>query len=280
MTPETPRDGYFRHDGLRLHYVQWGDPLNPPLVLVHGLRDCARSWDTFALGMCGDYSVTALDSRGHGDSGWGGPGGYRFGSYVSDIRALLDHLGLERVDLVGHSAGGRYAWAFAVDSPESVGSLVVVDIDPDSVNQQTNQDFEAYRNEPLVWNSIDGVLGKLRERQPQASSDVLAHQAEHLTRGQGDGGRVWRSDPRVMAEYERPDLWDSWRRITTPTLLLRGRQSQLLTHETAVKMREVHSRDRVRLAELDGGGHWFYQDFPGAFEAAVRWFLAGQQDGE
>ena len=280
MISETPENGYFSHNGLRLHYVEWGEAENPPMVLLHGLRDCARSWDVFSRGMQGDYRVIALDSRGHGDSGWGGPGGYHFESYVSDIKALLDYLELEQVDLVGHSAGGRYVWAFAVDHPESVKSLVVVDIDPDPVNPQTNRDFEAYRTEPAVWDSLDAVVEKLRARQPLTSEEMLEHQADCLTRPRGDRGRVWKNDRRVMGEYERPDLWDSWGRITTPTLILRGRQSTLLTHETAVKMREAHPHSLVKLAELEGGGHWFYQDFPGAFEATVRWFLDSLRDEE
>jgi pimeloyl-ACP methyl ester carboxylesterase len=123
-------------------------------------------------------------------------------------------------------------------------------------------------------------MEKLRGRQPLTTEEMLEHQAAHLTRPRGDEGRVWKNDPRVMGEYERPDLWDSWRSITTPTLILRGRQSALLTHETAVKMRETHPNSLVKLAELEGGGHWFYQDFPGAFEVTVRWFLDNLQDEE
>jgi pimeloyl-ACP methyl ester carboxylesterase len=52
---------------------------------------------------------------------------------------------------------------------------------------------------------------------------------------------------------------------------VRGRESGLLTHEVAVRMREA--LPRARLVELDGGGHWFYQECPEAFEASVRWFL-------
>ena len=59
--------------------------------------------------------------------------------------------------------------------------------------------------------------------------------------------------------------------IRHPTLIVRGRQSELLTHDVAVRMREAVPG--ARLVELDGGGHWFYQEFPGAFETAVRWFL-------
>ena len=83
--------------------------------------------------------------------------------------------------------------------------------------------------------------------------------------------RQWKRDRLLLTCYERPNLWEEWERISCPTVLIRGRQSDLLTHDTAVKMRE--SLQGSLLIELEGGGHWFYQESPGAFETAVRWFL-------
>ena len=87
-----------------------------------------------------------------------------------------------------------------------------------------------------------------------------------------EGRRVWRRDRRVIEDYERPDLWEEWVSIAVPTVIIRGRHSDLLTHQTAVQMREKLSGSL--LAELEGGGHWFYQESPGAFESTVRWFLS------
>ncbi len=104
---------------------------------------------------------------------------------------------------------------------------------------------------------------------------MLLHQAQCMTRELPDGRRAWKRDRRLLAAYERPDLWEEWSRIAVPTLIVRGRQSNLLTHEAAVRMREAiaNTTPVVRLAELEGGGHWFYQEFPGAFELTVRWFM-------
>ena len=70
-TPDfQPTDKFFDVDGLRLHYLDWGTPSPdaPTMVLLHGLQDCARSWDIFAAAISSDYRVIALDHRGHGDS--------------------------------------------------------------------------------------------------------------------------------------------------------------------------------------------------------------------
>ena len=278
MTEDKPSDLFFENHELKLHCLDWGSDRSRPLLLLHGPRDCARGWDIFAQAMRPDHHVVALDSRGHGDSGWAAEGHYTFADHVADVGAAVDHLGFSDMVLVGHSMGGRYAWTYAAEHPTRVSALVVLDIDPDPMNLQMQRDFDAYRAEPAEWDSIDAVVDRLRQRQTYTSEEVLQHQANHLTRQLSDGKLVWKSDPRVMDEYEWPDLWDSWRRISCPTLILRGRQSTILTHETAVRMREALPGSRVRLAELDGGGHWFYQDFPGAFHSTVRWFLEGLVD--
>ena len=273
MEGPEPSDGNVNIGPVRLHYVDWGGERLPPMVLLHGMRDSARSWDIFSESMKGDFRVLALDSRGHGDRDWADSGGYRFQDHVSDVGAFLDTLDLDEVIIAGHSAGGRYAWAYAVENPEKVKALIIVDIDPDPVNAQTARDFSDIAAEPDSWDTLDEFQDRLRDRQVYTGDVALRSQALAVSRQTVEGKYVWKADIRIVTEYERPDLWDSWGRIECPVLLVRGRQSRLLTHETAVKMRAALPSSQVRLAELEGGGHWFHQDFPGAFEATVKWFL-------
>ena len=272
--PPQPQDGHLQVGELRLHYLRWGDASAPPMVLLHGLQDCARSWDVFAAAMSRDYNVVALDHRGHGDSEWAAPDRYRLNDYVEDVKALVEALSLRDFVLVGHSAGGRNAFLYTVRHPKTVRALVIVDIDPDAVNPESASMFQRYKAESDEWGSLDAVIERLRSRQPNSTDETLAHQARHMTRESPGGKRVWKRDRRLVEAYERPDLWAEWSRIECPTLIARGRQSDLLTHEVAVRMREAIPR--ARLAELEGGGHWFYQELPGPFEATVRWFLANQ----
>ena len=223
--------------------------------------------------MSDEYRVLSLDSRGHGDSDRAGPNGYRFDYYVSDIEALADQLDLSDMIIVGHSAGGRYAWSYADRHPDRVRALVIVDIDPDPYNPQTASDLRASAAEPESWPTEDEFIAYLRTRRVHTPEDALRKQIPAIATRIPEGGYAWKADIRIVTEYERPDLWESWGRISCPVLLVRGRQSTLLTHETAVKMREALPTSRMRLAELEGGGHWFYQDFPEAFEITVRWFL-------
>ena len=71
-----PEDRFVQSHGLRLHYVDWGNTDAPLLVLVHGGRDHARSWDAIARALQPQFHVMAPDLRGHGDSEWASGSSY------------------------------------------------------------------------------------------------------------------------------------------------------------------------------------------------------------
>ena len=266
------KDGFADVGGLRLHYVERGAPGAPPLVLLHGLQDCAGSWDRFAAALSADYRVIALDQRGHGDSEWAPPDSYQLSDFVSDVEALVEKMGLDAFVLLGHGAGGRTGTAYTARHPEKVEALVVVDGDlseTDDGSVRMGERSASGPDEELA--SLEAVVEHLRLRQPGSTDDALARQALRLTRELDGGRRAWKRDPAVVEASQQADLWAEWRRLRCPKLVARGRQSHVLAHEDAVKMREA--TNRVRLAELEGGGHWFHQELPGAFEATVRWFL-------
>ena len=184
MPDSQPSQNFFDVDGVRLHYADWGapNPDAPTMVLLHGLQDCARSWDIFAAAIRSDYRVIALDHRGHGDSAHATPDAYGFRDYISDLETLVAHLDLRDFILAGHSAGARYAFVFAAEHPELIRALVVVDIDPDAVNPDSQGMFVRYNTESDEWDSLDAVVERLRDRQPQSTDEMLLHQAQVMTR--------------------------------------------------------------------------------------------------
>ena len=79
--------GVFFSQRLRLHYVDWGNPEAPPLLLVHGGRDHCRNWDWVAQALRKDWHVICPDLRGHGDSQWSPDGNYSMSAYIYDLDA-------------------------------------------------------------------------------------------------------------------------------------------------------------------------------------------------
>src|SRR5262249_30856681 len=113
-------------------------------VLVHGFtgsRDDFRE-QMAPLGALG--RTLAIDQRGHGGStNSGRPGDYTLGSLVADLRGVLDALGLEQADLLGHSLGGVVALHFALTHPERVASLVLMDTSPSSIQMRFSDSARA-----------------------------------------------------------------------------------------------------------------------------------------
>ena len=111
---------------LRLHYVDWGNPTAPPLLLIHGGRDHCRNWDWVARELRGEFHIIAPDLRGHGDSAFSPSGDYSMNAFLYDITQLIHQQHLAPVNIVAHSMGGSIALRYAGVYPETVSKLVAM----------------------------------------------------------------------------------------------------------------------------------------------------------
>ena len=89
-----PVDRSLRANGLNFHYLEWGDPAKPTVLLLHGASQQGHSWDFISLALSPDYHVLALDQRGHGDSDWASDGDYTIEAHQGDIDGFVQALGL------------------------------------------------------------------------------------------------------------------------------------------------------------------------------------------
>jgi lipase len=110
---------------VRLHVHEWGSTDAPPLLCLHGITSHAIRFRRLAQERFGDFRVIAVDLRGHGHSGWEPP--WDLETHVADVIETMDSLHLERVDIIGHSFGGRTALELAARHPERVSRLVLYD---------------------------------------------------------------------------------------------------------------------------------------------------------
>ncbi len=111
-------------NGVKLAYVELGDPKGPPLLLLHGYTDSSRSW-SLAAPYLQDYRLLIPDQRGHGAAD--APRCcYSTSAYADDARQFLDALGVERAAVAGHSMGSMVAIAMAAEYPERVSKIMLV----------------------------------------------------------------------------------------------------------------------------------------------------------
>ncbi|MGU9805534.1 UNVERIFIED_CONTAM: alpha/beta fold hydrolase [Pseudomonas sp. CM11] len=118
---------YFAHEDCNLHYEEYGH--GAPLVLVHGLGSSTRDWEKQIPVLSAHYRLIVVDVRGHGRSDKP-RGPYSIEGFSADLIALIEHLDLGPVHLVGWSMGGMICFQLAVDEPGRVRSLCIVNSAP------------------------------------------------------------------------------------------------------------------------------------------------------
>jgi pimeloyl-ACP methyl ester carboxylesterase len=263
--------------GLRFHYVEWGQPTGPPVVVLHGVTGHARTWDDEAQLLGERYRVLVLDQRGHGDTDPAPDCDYSDDALLGDLVAFVDALGLRRLTLVALSMGGRVALNFAGCHPERVERLVIVDIGPEIALLGQARVGALMASAPERFESVDEVVAYMRANAPLYAEAMLRHRAQHAVRPLPDGGFTWKYD-RALRDAIRQgrmrapaDLWPQWCAITCPTLLVRGALSDVLSDETAKRM--VDKLPVARLVVVPGAGHTVPGDQPAAFQALLREFL-------
>src|SRR5579864_4045650 len=132
--------------GATIHTVSGGNRNGPPLLLLHGIPETHVLWRKVAPALAQDYFLVMTDLRGYGDSGKPPGGGDHFAyskrAMAQDQVEVMKHLGFDKFALVGHDRGGRAAHRLALDHPEVLTKLVILDIVPTYLlYQNINQEF-------------------------------------------------------------------------------------------------------------------------------------------
>lgn len=121
----APTEHWASFADLQVHYLEWpGD--GPPVLALHGLASSAHWYHRLSHSMAGDYRIIAPDQRGHGQTTQV-PSGYDWQTLASDVVGLMNHLGVERAPVLGHSWGGHVASNLAARFPDRVSCLVMID---------------------------------------------------------------------------------------------------------------------------------------------------------
>jgi pimeloyl-ACP methyl ester carboxylesterase len=266
-------------NGLRFHHLDWGAPATDAqtMVCLHGFTSHAHSWDGLAQAMRHKYRVLALDQRGHGQTEW--TTDYHPKRRVEDMEALVGALGLDRFVLVGLSMGGRAAFQYAARHPETVERLVIVDIAPEGSAAGTGRISDGLKAQD-VFDSPEEAFQVARRANARPPDAALRARTQHSVMRRPDGKWTFRYDvalrngsgARVVATpADVAADWESLTNITSPTLLVRGAHSDVLSPELAQRM--VAAIPICRLVTVQDSGHSVPLDNPPGFLAALEGFV-------
>ena len=279
-----PTSHTYTSQGLKLHYLDWGNAGAPLLLLIHGTRDHARSWDWTARALRHRWHVIAVDLRGHGDSQWSPDGAYLAAYQVLDIADLMDTFGQESATVMGHSFGGNISARYAALFPQRVRKLVLVDgLGPAQsvlnawaergpvlrTREWIEKRRETATQKPRRFATVEEAVARMAAANKHLSEDQARHLAVHGVRLHADG-YGWKYDPAIgnfLPEDFSVDLTGFYRDIAAPTLLFHGSESW--TSNPEADGRAAFFRDH-RTVAFEKAGHWLHHDQLDAFLAALH----------
>ena len=285
-----PTSRHYYSQRLRLHYVDWGNPEAPPLLLVHGGRDHCRNWDWVAQALRDDWHIICPDLRGHGDSQWSPDGNYAMSSYIYDLDQLIHQQGLAPVTIVAHSLGGNICLRYSGIFPDKVRKLVAIEglgPSPKVIAERRDKTMGERMREwvgeqrklsgrlPRRYPSIEDAFKRMQDENAHLSAEQARHLTEQGVNQNEDGTYSWKFDNYVRAwppyDMSYRAIEELWSEITCPTMLIYGKESWASNPEKDGRMKHFKT---AKVVEFDHAGHWVHHDRLDAFVDTVRGFIA------
>ena len=268
----APADRFVTVNGLRLHYLDWGNADRPPLVLVHGIGRVAHTFDIVAPSFTSQFHVLAIDMRGHGDSGWDPTANYLVEDHAKDFEAFVTTLGLRGLTLWGNSTGGRVVQVYAGLHPDNVRALIVEDVGPERPQTISDGFARGVERDAVGWAAEDELLAQLKQENQGISEDQLRTYARYGSKRDDRGRLIWKRDPNLAKGFVETELWQYVRRITSPTIYVIGGRSTIVPLNTQEQLKTTIPG--VQIVTMPGLGHYPSQEKPDDFIRIAKEFLA------
>lgn len=240
-----------------------------PLVILHGFLGAGGNWHTLARRWAETRPVLVPDARNHGRSFHADAFGYA--EMADDLAAFLHTQNVERIDLLGHSMGGKTAMRFAVEHPHRVRRLVVADISPFAspasfapyLDAMAAVDLTATTDRDAVEAALEPAVPTWGVRQFLLKNLVRTREGFRWTLNLPVLRAAWRD---VGEAVDLHGVFDG------PTLFVRGDQSNYVTDADwpLIQTRFPHAT----LATIPEAGHWLHAENPDAFFETVEAFLS------
>ena len=252
---------------MKLHYRKLGD-IGKPLFILHGLFGSSDNWQTLAKQFSNHYQVYLVDLRNHGRS----PHSIEFNYdiMVNDLYELVTDLGLEKINLIGHSMGGKTAIGFAAEYEEYIHKMVVVDI--------SHKQYPRHHDQ--ILKGLHAINLDTTTTRKQAEQAMMAHidnvgVRQFLLKNLYwvEKGRLdWRMNVAVLS-HELDNIIEEiyFSTIEIQTLFIRGLASDYILEDDYA---EINSKfPNSEIIEIENAGHWVHAEAPKVFYDTVINYL-------
>jgi pimeloyl-ACP methyl ester carboxylesterase len=251
-----------------------------PILCLAGLTRTSRDFEPLAQWLAGTRRLISMDYRGRGRSAYADPTTYRPDVELADALCLLDHLGIERVNVIGTSRGGIIAMIMAAQFPQRLNGVLLNDVGPVIENASLIR-IRSYLGKASLFKHWADAVAALKASNPGFES---LSEAEWLSFAQRifvekDGWISHDYDLRLAEAFptdeeieraESPDLWPLFDALTAfPAMVLRAENSDLLSAATVTQMKKRHPR--LAAYTIRDRGHVPFLDEPDAKGAIGAW---------
>jgi pimeloyl-ACP methyl ester carboxylesterase len=245
-------------NGIEIEYQDGGQ--GSPVLLGHGYSATGRMWDSQRAALGDRYRIISWDMRGHGQTeSPADPAQYSAALTVADMRALLQHCGVERAVVGGLSLGGYVSLAFYRAHPEMVRALVICDSGPGYRNAEARAAWNTRAHERAVElesKGLDALAGRSREMREAMGHHRSAQGLAHAARG-------------MLAQQDSAVI-DSLPSIRVPTLVIVGDRDQPFLAPCEYMAKKIPG---ARLEVIPDAGHSSNLDQPAIFNRVLGNFL-------
>ena len=258
----------------RFHLLEWGDRSLPTLLLLHGGNQSAHSWDLVSLHLANRFHIIAPDQRGHGDSEWARDADYSSHAMAADAQSILSDFSVTQPTVIGHSMGGLNTLRLALEQPDLLQRLVLVDVGPE-LSEAGTKTIRNFVTENREFDDLEDFIQSVQRYDPYRSREHIERTVKYNLLQRADGKYVSKRDhgPRLATtrnqreESDRFSLADA-ASISQPTLVIRGADSNVLSSEAAERF--VHALPHGQLRTVPDSGHNVHgQNTIGFLEALV-----------
>lgn len=253
---------------MKLNYKVYGQ--GEPVIILHGLFGTLDNWQTLARQLAENYSVFTLDQRNHGRSPHSDAHDYH--SMAEDLRHFMESHWMFGASIIGHSMGGKTAMQFALDHPDMVKKLVVVDISPKAYPGSHHDIFDALLSLELdkmeTRQEADRQLARLIHEE-----DIRLFLMKNLTRRKEGGYELKINLPVLHKHYEDVLAAVSGDHpYEGPALFIKGGRSRHMQPGDEVLIKQLFPAAVIET--IGHAGHWVHAEAPGDLLELVKNFLS------
>ena len=270
-------------NGMKIAATAYGNKGNPPVIFLHGGGQTRHAWgdSASAFAAAGWYAIT-MDHRGHGQSDWDADGRYELENFVEDLESVVEQVGSQPV-LVGASLGGITALtAESKSEGRFAAALVLVDVTPRMERAGVLRIIDFMNARPDGFAYLEEVADAIAAYLPHRKRKRDLSSLQKNLRKCDDGRYRWHWDPKVLSVWDpkkyTPEIGkkmiaerlQSAANLTIPTLLVRGKMSDVVSEENAQEFLEHATH--AEYVNLKDAGHMVAGDSNDGFTEAVIGF--------